>query len=100
MLASDLTGRRVHSLTVLGRFGSKNGRTLWRCLCFCGKTCDLDAREVSRRGNCGCLNKKHPLPPRPAVVARDLKAWVGATRSCWRSMLRAVGEVVPAWREF
>ena len=50
----DLTGKRVHRLTVIGRV---DGGT-WRCLCDCGKatvyrTNDLKSKKVK---SCGCFN--------------------------------------------
>lgn len=53
----DLTNQKFSLLTVLGRVSNDKGRTMWRCLCECG-------REIAVRGDsllgqktksCGCL---------------------------------------------
>lgn len=54
---NDLTGRRFGRLTVLGYEGSRNGRTLWRCRCDCGReTIVLRPNLISgATKSCGCL---------------------------------------------
>lgn len=55
----DLTGRRFGRLVALEFVGRKNGRTLWKCICDCGKE-SITAYSNLMSGNtksCGCLEK-------------------------------------------
>ena len=59
-MATDETGKRYHSLTVLSKIGrDKQGRAIWLCRCDCGN--EIEARGASlREGNtksCGCAKK-------------------------------------------
>lgn len=52
----DMTGQRFGALTVIGRAHSVSGRTLWRCVCDCGKECVQEGYNL-RKGlatSCGC----------------------------------------------
>lgn len=52
----DITGQRFGRLTVLDRAGF-NGKTLWRCICDCGKETTALSPNL-RKGlssSCGCL---------------------------------------------
>lgn len=52
----DMTGKRIGALTVTGRAPSDTGRTLWACLCDCGKECVQEAYNLmhGRVTSCGC----------------------------------------------
>lgn len=56
----DILGCVFSNLTVLERMPNKDGCTIWRCLCDCGRTVDLRAGNL-RSGNttsCGCVSYK------------------------------------------
>lgn len=64
----DFTGRRFHRLTVVGFVGFREklncGRikrmAVWRCLCDCGKTADLQGTLIQsgRTKSCGCYRSE------------------------------------------
>lgn len=58
----DLTGKQFNRLTVVERTGmvSKNGSTLWRCSCICGKEKIATASHLlgGYVQSCGCLNSE------------------------------------------
>lgn len=63
--ALDLTGQTFNDLTVLYRVSNKGnskapngnvvGRTYWRCICVCGKECDVQTSDLTsnKRKDCG-----------------------------------------------
>ena len=56
---NDLTGRRFGMLVAVEYVGRKNGRTLWRCICDCGKE-SVTGYSNLMTGNtksCGCMEK-------------------------------------------
>lgn len=56
----DLTGRRVHSLTVLRRTEERRAsRIMWECLCDCGEITLVGAQSLrdERTKSCGCAQK-------------------------------------------
>lgn len=62
-LVIDMTGQKIHHLTVLGRAGSysKKGYSiaLWLCECDCGNVITISGTSL-RSGNsksCGCMRK-------------------------------------------
>lgn len=57
----DLSGRRFGRLIALEYFGRSNGRTLWRCLCDCGKESIVgySALISGNTRSCGCLEKEN-----------------------------------------
>lgn len=66
----DLTGAVFGGLTAIRRAANRGKRTVWVCLCSCGKECEAQAEHLSRnaRTSCGCVTKstkhgryKHPL---------------------------------------
>jgi hypothetical protein len=84
---SDLTGRRFGRLTALRPAGRRHGRVMWLCRCACGRTHEVEARNL-RDGNtrsCGRLRRettplnagRPPQPERDAAMRRERAA--GAT---------------------
>ena len=52
----NLLGRRFGKLTVISIAENKNGRTMWKCRCDCGKIKEVETGNL-KRGNsksCGC----------------------------------------------
>lgn len=58
----DLTNQEFGNLTVIERVeNSKNGHTMWKCLCSCGRyaivrASDLKRKDIRRTTSCGCYN--------------------------------------------
>jgi len=50
-------GDRFHSLTVIGRLGSRSGKSLWACLCDCGNQSEVLSIGLTAgtTKSCGCL---------------------------------------------
>lgn len=62
----DLTGQRFGRLTVMKKAVVANqDRVYWECLCDCGKTCVVQARQltIGKTKSCGCLQneKRHSI---------------------------------------
>lgn len=55
-VAIDLTGLIFGKLTVVKRLPTVKKRTIWRCLCECGKCCDVrsDHLKTGITSSCGC----------------------------------------------
>lgn len=53
----DLTGQRFSRLTVVDRFGLKNGNATWLCKCDCGNEIIATACNLKNKNtkSCGCL---------------------------------------------
>jgi hypothetical protein len=59
----DLVDKRFCRLKVISRFGKdRNNKTLWNCLCDCGKIKAINASSLTRglTKSCGCLRKECP----------------------------------------
>jgi hypothetical protein len=57
----DITGKKFGRLTIVKRAPNINSRTMWQCLCDCGKEVTLQGAHI-RSGStksCGCLHKDH-----------------------------------------
>ena len=57
---ADLTGAVFERLLVLEIYGYEKGRTIWKCLCTCGKTINILTHSLTRKDrkatkSCGCL---------------------------------------------
>lgn len=65
-MSLDITGMRVGALTAIEPTGErKNGYTIWRCRCDCGKEVFVDLRKFKRETarDCGCgLGGKREAP--------------------------------------
>lgn len=70
----DLSGDRYGRLTVKAFAGRKNGRTIWLCVCDCGKeiTVSGNALRVGSTKSCGCLRKE--IAAKQAKSAGDNRA--------------------------
>lgn len=53
----DLTGKKFGKLTVIERVGSRNGRSVWKCLCDCGNYIETYASYLTTNDtrSCGCV---------------------------------------------
>ena len=72
----DLTGKTFYELTVLNKIANKGsgksangnivGKTFWRCLCSCGKECDIQTSELTSgiRKDCGHSHQAFLKQPR------------------------------------
>lgn len=59
----DLIGKQFGYLVVIGRNGSKGGKTLWTCRCNCGREIIATASNL-RTGNtksCGCFHRERAV---------------------------------------
>lgn len=56
-LLKDISGQRFGKLLVKYRTGDKDGRTMWHCLCDCGKEVDVrrDSLLFGTKKSCGCI---------------------------------------------
>jgi hypothetical protein len=59
-MAKDLTGKRFGKLVAIQRVQNSGRRTVWRCLCDCGKSKDImtDNLTGNRTKSCGCFSSE------------------------------------------
>jgi hypothetical protein len=77
----DLTGKQFGDLTVI-RFAGKrerDQRTMWECLCACGKTTVTTGLKLTtgHTKSCGCLYRKHGKTDSP-----EYNIWHGLKKRC------------------
>ena len=84
MRAVDLTGQRFGRLLVAGRAGVSAGKSMWDCLCDCGKSVVVRGTHMQggRVRSCGCLRNE-------VSGARYRTHGMSKTRTyrIWRDML-------------
>jgi len=83
--ALDLTGQKYGRLTVLEKLllRDKHKKVVWKCLCDCGKTTNVNTKNI-RTGNttsCGCYHKelitKHGM-----TNTQSFRIWSGMRTRC------------------
>ena len=88
MIILDLRGKRFGRLVVINRQGSVSGKSLWLCLCDCGKSTLVRANSLGRHTNsCGCLFKELRATSLPGYKhgkynTKEYHAWEGMKRRC------------------
>ena len=67
----DLTGQRFGRLVVVSRAESKNQRTMWNCVCDCGKKVVVGSKDIrnGKTKSCGCYHKDNYAQP-PRMIGR------------------------------
>jgi hypothetical protein len=62
-VCADFTGQKIGLLTVIGKFGTRNNRTMWLCRCDCGSETVVrsDHLKDGRVVSCGCAGRKRRL---------------------------------------
>lgn len=69
----DIIGMKFGNLTVISSAGCRNSKTVWNCLCGCGKTISVIGGSL-KSGNtksCGCLRKSYVKLPRNKISIGD-----------------------------
>lgn len=91
--AIDLTNHRFGRLISVKRVGTKNGSALWLCLCGCGNTTEINARNLNS-GNtksCGCIHseqlskRNHENRLHGDADSRLYGIWHGMKQRCFDS---------------
>lgn len=61
--AKDLTGQQFGRLKVLERAENKDRCVMWKCLCTCGETKEIQSRSLvaGLTQSCGCLRKERAI---------------------------------------
>jgi len=91
---TDLTGRAFGRLTVIERIGTKQGHSLWSCICACGNKAAVTTPSLrsGRTSSCGCIRKEQAaMRSQAAGIARArqmTKHGQAGTRlyNVWKSM--------------
>jgi hypothetical protein len=85
----DLTGLKFARLTVLERAPQRSAKTMWRCLCDCGKESIAQASDLrsGKHRSCGCLHIEsittHGCTSRnPKKVTPTYRTWLGMIQRC------------------
>jgi len=88
---SDVTGKTFGRLTIVKCVINGHRKTIWKCLCSCGKKKILNARSVVFDGtrSCGCLRtdklvertKTHGMST--GTQTREYRAWAYAKTRCY-----------------
>jgi hypothetical protein len=82
-----LAGKKFGRLKVIKRLPNKNGRTMWKCICDCGKTCEVAGKPLKGKHtkSCGCLRKEHRIVhghSRRSGHSRTYRAWAKMLERC------------------
>lgn len=84
----NIIGRRFGRLTVVSYHGTKNNRTLWKCLCDCGRYAVVSGKCLNN-GNtksCGCLRKQNAkklFTKHGKSGKRIYMIWAGVKTRCY-----------------
>lgn len=82
----ELTGQRFGRLTVLERCGSKNGGSVWLCVCDCGNKIVATGGNLRRRTkSCGCFQKdraKETQTSHGMAHSKISYVWVAMKQRC------------------
>lgn len=85
--AIDMTGKKINMLTVICRAESKNGRTMWHCVCDCGKELDVWYAHLKKgQYSCGCSKNKRisdRLKKHGMSKTRLFKVWRHMRERCY-----------------
>lgn len=84
-MTNDLTGQRFGMLTAIAKVPKPRNsglRLKWKCVCDCGESRDVDARDLSRgkRTSCGCAFKGKPK--HLASRTRAYRIWDNMRERC------------------
>ena len=80
----DLIGKKFHKLEAVEDVGTKNGSRLWKCVCECGNTAYITAKDLSFgiRKSCGCLHRCPIGKHGQARAGKETKTYM-----IWKSMV-------------
>ena len=78
----DLVGQRFSRLVVTAGVGTKNGHSMWECLCDCGNTTFVSASTLRslHTKSCGCLHTKHRH--KMSKASKEYEAWHQMKKRC------------------
>jgi len=102
----DLTGQVFYDLTVLYKLPNKitkpetYGKSMWRCLCICGKECDIQTNDLTsgRRKDCGHSHDAYMHKPRTIDITGNIYGYLQVQEMLpsikvgnkWRAMCRCL----------
>lgn len=107
--ALDLTGQTFYDLTVLYKLPNKGvgksqngnivGKTYWRCLCMCGKECDIQTSDLTsgKRKDCGHSHNEYLHKSRTIDITGNIYGYLKVIEMLpsikvgnkWRAMCKA-----------
>lgn len=87
-LYDDLFGRKFGALTVISRYGSKNGDMFWNCKCKCGKIIQVSTGQLNfgHIVSCGCLKRERVIERNTThglSNTRLYEIWCGMKKRCY-----------------
>ena len=104
----DCTGMKFNKLTAVSRVPAK-GRTLWRCVCECGKESVVEGYALRSGGikSCGCIMHTKWEGYEKTKSKRLYGVWLSMRRRCDNKNVRAYAryggrgiKVCSEWQEF
>jgi hypothetical protein len=85
----DHTGKKFGQLTVIEYSHTKGARSMWRCLCDCGKEKIVNGHELvcGDTRSCGCLRGKLNITHGEASgkKTKEYKTWTGMATRCYNT---------------
>lgn len=83
----DLTGMKFGKLTVIRKYGSKNNKIYWECICDCGNktVISTDRLKGGHTKSCGCVRKENCTQKRfihGKSKTRIYEIWCGIKERC------------------
>lgn len=72
-LRKEIIGQRNGRLVVVGVVGVKNGKTIIKVVCDCGKTKEIVRGNFHPSGtkSCGCLNLENVMERKKSWISRN-----------------------------
>ncbi len=86
--AKNLVGEAFGRLTVLERYGSRNGRVNWLCRCSCGALHEAVSHALTsgHTTSCGCWKTERNTSTEPTHGHAGRKTGLSPTYQSWRGM--------------
>lgn len=84
----NLSGQKFGRLSVLSMTASRDGMSVWNCLCECGQSADILGKSLVR-GNtksCGCLRREQLVERNTTHGMSEHSAfecWIGMRKRCF-----------------
>lgn len=101
--AKSLAGQTFGRLTVLERYGSRQGRVNWLCRCECGKLHEAVSHALTsgHTKSCGCWKDERNTSTEPTHGHASRKTGLSPTYQSWRGMwTRCTNPNVKSYKDY
>ncbi len=101
--AKSLVGQVFGRLTVLERYGSRQGRVSWLCSCACGKLHEAVSHALTsgHTKSCGCWRDERNTSTPPTHGHASRRTGLSPTYQSWRGMwTRCTNPIVKSFKDY